>query len=707
MLDLFRQQSGSWVIWSLLSIIILAFIFTFNTSGGPITGRPGADPAGTLVEVYGEPIDSADVDLARQLSADPPAPGSSGIDKLQAENRYEGSRMLFSGVASDLIPLTPFDGDVPPVKREKVMMELTETLLVNKDAADRGLGVSDGELTERVLRLQDIFGTKWTDDQGNFDPRKYDIFVRYQLGTTKAHFERFLKREILRDKVAHIVTAGVRVSDKELDAVMVAEKKRPKLEFVSIDANSAKEVVKVSDEDAAAWAKANADKIKSAYEAAGDKYNKPAKWGIRGILLKAPNKDGAEDSKKAEIDGKWAEQKKAADALRGELDVAFNGKTAIDPPPATSGGDAEDAKPAGKPKKITKVKEADRAQWLNAHFERVAKEKTEHDLTKDVGGKFVDEQSAAQLGLAPFGPAVAQAVQAANVGDIVGPLKGSHGWWILRVEEKVDAKITPVEAASVELAKQALAEERAEKELDNLGKSLLNAAKAAKDDKLADVVKAWNKANAGKEDGPLAAGTSGQIGMAPTRAMTGSLEVMLGLPARESNPGDIPGMGNLPEVVKAAWKLTKDAPLADQVFKSTDGKTRFVVRLAAEEPPAGSEEDKKKAKEQEDAERKNLRQTLVNMRKRAAWQAYIKELVAKAEAAEEIDKSDAWAQLVDAGRKRYLEAVKRAAANKPAAPGSSPFNVQVSPPKFSEPKPEPAPAKPAEAPAKPAEAPAK
>ena len=95
------------------------------------------------------------------------------------------------------------------------------------------------------------------------------------------------------------------------------------------------------------------------------------------------------------------------------------------------------------------------------------------------------------------------------------------------------------------------------------------------------------------------------------------------------------------------------------------------------------------------------------MRKRAAWQAYIKELVAKAEAAEEIDKSDAWAQLVDAGRKRYLEAVKRAAANKPAAPGSSPFNVQVSPPKFSEPKPEPAPAKPAEAPAKPAEAPAK
>ena len=711
MLDLFRQQSGSWVIWSLLSIIILAFIFTFNTSGGPIAGRPGADVSGTLVEVYGEPIDTADVELAMQLSADAPNPGASGIDKLQAQNRYEGSRMLFSGVPSDLIPLTPFDGETPPIKREKVMTELIETVLVGRDAAMRGLGVSDGELTERVLRLQKIFGTSWTDEQGNFEPRKYDIFVRYQLGTTKAHFEQFLRREILRDKMAHVVTAGVRANDKELQAVEYAEKKRPRLEFVAIDANAAKETIKVTDEEAAAWAKDNGDKIKAAYEAAGEEYNKPAKWGVRGILLKAPNREGLDDAAAKDADKKWAEQKTAADALRKELDDAFAGKTAIDPPPASSGDD-EAAKPAGEAKKITDVKEEERKAWLDAHFAKIAKDKTEHDLTKDVGGKFIDEKSVDALGLAPFGPDVATAVQAAKLGDVVGPVKGSHGWWILRVEEKIEAKVIPLADAQIKLARGLVAEERATKELDKVGQSVLDAAKAAGKAKLADVVKAWNKSNAGKEDGPLVASTSGQIGKAPTRAMTGSLEALLGLPPRNEDPNDIPGMGNLPEVVKAAWKLSDEQPLADQVFKAADGKTRYVVRLAKEEkPPAETEEDKKKQAEQEKTERDTLRDTVTGMRKRAVWQAYVKQLMADAEAAEEIDRTDAWTQLVDAERKRYAEAVKRAAATKPAAPAGNPFNVQVSPPTFSEPMPEPgkapeAPAKPADAPAAPAGAPA-
>jgi|GEM_PF-5350676 len=692
MLETFRQQSGSWVIWTLLSIIILAFIFTFNTSGGPITGRPGAEQQGVLVEVYGEPITSADVELAMRVSADPPPLGASGVDRLQAANRYEKTRLLFSGVPNELFGLVPFDGPVPPIKREKVMTELIESVLVGRDARERGLSVSDKELTARVLRLQAIFGTTWTDDNGNFEPRKYDIFVRYQLGTTKTMFENFLRREILRDKMAQIATTGIKVSDKELDAVQVAEKKRPQLEYVSIDANAAKVTVEVTDEDAAAWAKKNADKVKAAYEAAGEQYNKPGKWSVRGILFKAPNKEGLSGDALKEAEAEWSTKKTAAAGLKKELDDAIAGKIAIAAPPATSGGDDEDkkeAKDAGESKKITDVPEADRARWIKEHVARVAGEKTEHDLTKDVGGLFPDDKSVEALGRSPFGPAVATAVQAAQVGDVVGPVEGSHGWWVIRVEGKIDAKVTPLAAVEVKLAKGLVAEERAAGKLDEVAKSVLAAATAAKDKKLSEVVKGWNKKATGKEDSPLIASTSGQIGTAPTRAMTGSLEALLGLPARETKPGDIPGMGNLPEVEAVAWKLNKDAPLADKVFKSADGKIRYVVRWAEVKPSGdASAEDRKKVEKEE---RDSLRSTIQSMRRTAAWQTYVKALMTAADKDEEIERTDAWLQIKQGDRKRYADAAKKVAAKK-AAPAANPFNVKVGNPTFGEPKPEPAPA---------------
>ncbi len=713
MLEAFRNQSKSWAIWAILSIIILAFIFTFNTSGGPISGRPGAETVGTMVEVYGETIHTADLDLALQLSADPPPPGASGVDKLQAANRYERSRMLFSGVADELIGLTPFADGVPPTKRAKVMTELIASVLVSRDAAARGLGVSDAELTARVMRIARIFGQNWNGEDGRFDPRKYDIFVRYQLGTTKGQFESFMRREILRDKMAHVVTAGVTVNDKELAAIEVAENDRPRVEFVAIDAESAKAAVKVTDEEATAFATKNADKVKAAYEAAGDKYNKPAAWGVRGILLKAPQEEelaGKDEAAKKEAQGKWDAQRTAADSLKKEIDDVLAGKTAIDPPPASSGGDDKDAKPAGEAKKLNDVPEADRKLWLDKWFEKLAGDKTEHDLTKDIGGKFPDDKDESALGRAPFGEAVAKAVAAANVGDVVGPLKGSHGWWIIRVESKVEAVSTPLESVQLELAKGLAAEERAEEELDKIAASVLAKAKAGKDTKLVDVVKAWNQDTTGSDDSPLSASTSGAIGKAPTRAMTGSLEALLGLPPREEKAGDIPGMGNLPEVEKAAWKLTAAAPLADKVFKSTDGKIRYVIRLAAKEAEPADDEGKKAKKQARD----NLRDTVESMRRVAVWQEYVGRLRADAEAAGEVEQTTAWKQILDADRKRYAENLAKIKAAAPAAPaaGGSPFKVQVSPPKFSEPQPEPgapaAPAgdKPAEAPAAPAEAPA-
>jgi hypothetical protein len=301
MLEYFRTQSRSALIYLLLGIIILAFILTFNTSG-PITGSGGPQNS-DLVEVYGESIRTSDLELAMKLSIDPPPPGLTGYQRwLVDRGNYQRTRMPFSGVSDRIFSLTPFEGKAPPIKSEKVLEELIESSLVAREAAKLGLTVSDNELAARVKRMQRAFGAEFFAKDGSFDKNKYNIFARYTLGTSKASLEDFLRKETLRDKMAQVVIAGVSISPKELDAMDLADGKRPKIEYVAVDATAAKTVVKVSDADADGFAAKHVDKVKGAYEAAGEKYNKPAKYSVRAILTKAPRKDEkAKDAEKAKV----------------------------------------------------------------------------------------------------------------------------------------------------------------------------------------------------------------------------------------------------------------------------------------------------------------------------------------------------------------------------------------------------------------------
>lgn len=694
MLDVFRSQTKSIFIYIVLGVIILAFILTFNTSG-PLSGRGPAE-LGTLVEVNDTPIDDRLLTLAMRFSADAPPPSAKGFERLQAKSRYEKSRLLFSGMVSDLIGMTPFDGPVPPIKSEKVMAELIETALVVEQARKLGLGVSDGELSTRVMRLQRIFGTSFKNDAGRFDAKKYDIFVRYQLKTSKGLLEAFLRREILRDKVVQLVTAGVNVPDAMVDAAMLAETGRPKFAYIALDAASAKAAITVTDADADAWAAKNGDKIKAAYEAASAKYNQPAKWAISGLLIDASQPEAAGADAKPKDD---ATQKSEIDAIKADFDAVIAGSKAIVGPKGADGKDQGS-------KKLTEVPEAERAAWLAQYFHDVAAEKSRHTLTKDIGGKFSDAKTATDLEAAPFDKAIATAVTAAAPGTLVGPFKTNDGYWLVFVNNKIPAKTVPLEAAKRELAKGLLAEERAAKQLDTVAASVLAEAQKAKD--LDAAASAWNKAKTGTESGPLTALTAGPIGKSPSAAMSGGLEAALGLPPRDEDPDTVPGLGKVPALVAAAWKLTAAKPVAGQVFKSEDGKRRFIIRLLPPKKDADKTEAEKTA---EATQRKNLRSTLETIERQAAWRAYVKKLMTTAEAADEIERTDAWATLLDGERKRYTKEMIRAAANQKGAPalsgGGSPIKIKMGGSDGGEPmKIDLKPGKPGEKPAKPAEKPA-
>lgn len=658
MLEPLRRHSRSAVIYVLFAILIAVFALTFNTSSRMSAGGRG-ETTEVMASVNGTTIDNGDFSLAMRLSADAPPPGLGGFERIQASQRYEKTRLLYSGAPGEIAMLTDFDGPVPMLLAEKVMTELLAGALVAEEAGKQGLAASDAELTRRVLNLQRVFGASLLDENGNFDSKKYETFVRFTLGTSKAGLESFLRREIVRDKLAAIVTAGVALTPAELDAVVASDSKRPKLEFVAIDADAAGKTIQVSDADADAYAAAHADKIQAAYDAKGDVYKVSDKWDLRGLLIEAPAADSpaAKDpAKKAEIDKQRDEKHAAVLALRAELDKAWHGEVDL-PAVATS---PEAIAEAGT-KKATELTGQEKTDRLAAYFGKQAGEKTEHMITKDVGGKFTGE-SVEALGRTPFGPNVAQAVQTAEPGQLLGPIDAPNGWWLLVVETKTPGHATPLDSVKRELAKELVAQDRAAGELDKIATSVAEAAAATPTGTLADVVKKWNQQHGGKADGPLVAAESGPIGKSPVQALSGGLEALLGMAAAEQDPNDIPGMGKLPEVAQAAWKLSAEHPLAKQVFKSEDGKSRYVVRLAKE--PA----EDKAATEAIAKSREALGRQVVQMRKVEAWHSYVTKLLKKAEADGRIKRSDAYASLISQEKQRLAEALKRAPVQ--AGPGA-------------------------------------
>lgn len=649
MLESFRRNSRSAVIYVLFAILIAVFILTFNTSSRMSTAG-GGESGQVLATVAGHDIDTGDFNLALNLSAPPPRPGGQAFERLQDAQRYETTRFLYSGAGTSAM-FTDFDGPVPPLVSEKVLTELTETLLVDDEARKQGLAVSDAELAHRLLTMQRQFGETLVDENGVFDAKKYDQFVRGRLGTTKASLEAFLRREILRDKVAAIVTAGVTLTPAELDALVAADSKRPRLEYVTIDTETAGKTIQVSDADADAYAAAHPDKIQAAYDAKGETYKVADKWDLRGILVEAPSLESpalANDAaKKAEVEKTRDEKHAGAIALRAELDKAWNGEVDL-PAVATT----PDAQAEGTAKKATELQGQEKTDRLIAYFGKVAGEKTEHVITKDVGGKFFNETAEA-LSRTPFSEQVKVAVTTAEPGQLIGPVDVPQGWWILVVEKKTPGQTTPLETVKRDLAKELLAQERAAGELDKIAQSVMEAAVATPTTPLADVVKTWNQAHGGKAEGPLAAAESPPIGKSPMQALTGDIESKLGLPPRNEDPNEIPGLGKQPELVAAAWKLTAESPVSKQVFKSEDGKSRYVVRLA-------KESDDPKAQEAIAKSREVLGRMAVQMRKVEAWHGYVKKLLQQAQAEGKIKRTDSFTEQLAQEKKAYDEQVRRA-----------------------------------------------
>jgi peptidyl-prolyl cis-trans isomerase D len=374
--------------------------------------------------------------------------------------------------------------------KERVLDELIERELLVKEAERLGFRVSETEVEDLIAesKIVSLGGYEQVapsmQKNGHFDYDSFQRFVQFQLGMSPKVFIEEQRRELLANRVRELLRGGVNVSLDEVKREFERSGNQINLEYVRFNWRRHEDAGEIPAAEIEAHAKANEKKIKELYEQRKFLYENTAKARrLRQILVKVDKGASADASKAAE---------KKAQAL------------------------------------------ADRIKKGEA-FAAVARAASEDPRTKERGGYLGWQRQ----GSTTLGPAVEEKVFAAKDGQVVGPEKGTDGFYLVLPEATREGNLG-YDQVKLELAETMLREERAKAKARAEAEAALVKAKGAQAKSLKDLFPAPPDTQAGADSVPRAEET--------------------GLFARRG--AIIEGLGAAPELAKAAFALTMEQPFA-------------------------------------------------------------------------------------------------------------------------------------------------
>lgn len=227
MLDRIREHSRSTIIYVLFGIIIVVFVFTFNTGGTSDCGSTGQV---IMARAGGQDIDSGVLQMGMALTADEPNPLANDVEGMRRAYVYNHTRFpQLGGDPAYSIYITDA-ADISPIKVERSLDDLIETWLVSEAARDMGIAIPGDELQARV------YSKGWYDEQtGKFRKQDFNNYVSFGLKTSLIGYENFIERELLREKAIDVVTAGATVDEDELGYYVDLQHTKVDLEYIEID----------------------------------------------------------------------------------------------------------------------------------------------------------------------------------------------------------------------------------------------------------------------------------------------------------------------------------------------------------------------------------------------------------------------------------------------------------------------------------------
>lgn len=417
--------------------------------------------------------------------------------------------------------------------KETIMDRLIERELLAQEAERLGFRVSDEEVEDQIAEAKFIglgfdgltfrpFEQQMPvqNKDGKFDYDLFKKFSLYQLGMSPRSFIDEQRREMLAARVRNLLKDGLHVSLDEVKTDFLRRGNQVNVEYVRFPTRRYEAEIEPTAAEIEAHAKANEAKLKELYTQRKFLYEKaPKERKLRQILVKS--------DPGASPDGEAAAKKKA-EALAARL----------------------------------KKGEA---------FVAVAKSASEDSATKARGGDLGWKRQ----GTTSLGAAVETKVWAAKDGEVVGPEKGSDGFYLVVAEGSREGDI-PFEKVRLELAEDQLRQEKARARAKADADAGLAKAKGATGKTLKDLFPAPSDKDKDKTK------VSDAASSAPQAEETG-LFIRRG--------ATVEGIGQSNDLAKAIFSLTTEAPFAGPIEVSG---SYVIAKLKERKNPDLVEFEKKK-----------------------------------------------------------------------------------------------------------------
>ena len=614
MLGELRRHSKSAIIYFLFAIIIVVFVFTFNT--GSQSGGCGSADVPVYAEVNGHSIDQSHVFMGMRL--------------LPGLVSNQNGMALLMGMGVDIMSLYALNAEnLTPIQGRAIMEAIQGIYIISDEAERLGFSVSEKELAKALYPAQffDENETKDGEKPGKtFNWKDYNAWVSYWLRASQSRYEDYTRRVLLAQKMMMYFSGLVQVSDADAEAVALGKKHQVNLEVVEFAAAGFVDAVEIPG-DLSGYIEEHKDTIDEYYDAHPAEFHSKRQLQIRVAFASAvPPATGRPGEPVPEPD--WAKAKAKGDELKARLDGTLPVLPAVEPPAAPAAGEEAGAEAQEVPEAPAEPTDPE------TRFRELAKNWSDDGETRDRSGTVIGWKEIDLLGLAPFGPEVLAALAKTGAGEVVGPVKGDTGYWLIRVEDEKAARDLSLEDARVEIAETLYRQENARKVAMAKAEALLAAATAAGDQTLEQVLEGEAFTDLG-----VAARNTGLFPVTTPRS-------------------SIPTVGPVEELFKDAFQLTEAAPVAGKVYAEEKSERYFVARLVERQRPTADE-----ALTEEDLDA--ARETLAVERDVAFFQAWYNSLLQRARDAGDIEYTkdyDTYLQFLQSNvEAREAQAAKEAA----------------------------------------------
>jgi peptidyl-prolyl cis-trans isomerase D len=353
---------------------------------------------------------------------------------------------------------------VPPALMPFLMQRAADTMVTQHALAyeaDRmGLAVNDKELADYLRQGQ--FGQVFFPGGNFIGQQQYEDFVQNQFGLSVAQFEKELKDQLAQQKLLSVVSAGARVSDKEVEEQVKKQDSKVKFDYAILTLDDMKKQVKVTDVE-----------LKAFYDQNKQQYinSIPEKRKARYILIDTSMVANSIPVTQADFQEYYDQHQ---DEFRSPETVTVRHILIKTPTPG----------PDGKvdPKGVEAAK---------AKAEDVQKQLKGGTSFADLAKKYSDDPGSAQNGglLPPItrGRTVPEFEQAAfntPKGQTTDIIRTSYGFHIIHVEDKQNASVKPLDEVKAQI-ESAIKQQKAAVAAQTLANSAWNEARSAGIDKAA------------------------------------------------------------------------------------------------------------------------------------------------------------------------------------------------------------------------------